>query len=109
METKYFVEFLRGLLSADEAARAEASDRVQDFADFLFATQARLVGDLVAMLVPHEKSRVTLEALLHALSDLDGCGKLDGVDLAPLREIPESSIRVEYREYMEEFIRRTTE
>ena len=51
------------------------------------------------MLVSREESRV----LLHALSDLDECGKLDGVDLSSLGEIPESVIHVEHREYLEEF------
>lgn len=50
---------------------------------------------------------MALEALLHALTDLDGCGKLEGVDLSPLGEIPESAIHVEHREYMEEFAPRT--
>ncbi|MFI6419409.1 hypothetical protein ACIBG6_18705 [Streptomyces sp. NPDC050842] len=103
MESKYYVDFLRDLLSPDESVRTEASDRVQDFVNLLSGTQARVVGDLIAMLTPHEESRVALEALLHALSDLDGCGKLEGVDLSPLREIPESAIHVEHREYMEEF------
>ncbi|ALC23110.1 hypothetical protein ACH46N_26295 [Streptomyces pristinaespiralis] len=103
MESKYYVEFLRDLLSLDAAVRTEASDRVQDFVNLLSDTQARVVGDLIAMLAPYEESRVALEALLHALTDLDGCGKLDGVDLSPLGEIPESAIHVEHREYMEEF------
>ncbi|MFJ5190633.1 hypothetical protein ACIQCQ_00715 [Streptomyces sp. NPDC088394] len=103
MESKYYIEFLRDLLSLDEAVRTEASDRVQDFVNLLSGTQARVVGDLIAMLTPHEESRVTLEALLHALTDLDGRGKLDDVDLSPLGEIPESVIHVEHREYMEEF------
>ncbi|MFF8417221.1 hypothetical protein [Streptomyces sp. NPDC015680] len=103
MESKYYIEFLRDLLSLDEAVRTEASDRVQDFVNLLSGTQARVVGDLIAMLTPHEESRVALEALLHALTDLDGRGKLDDVDLSPLGEIPESVIHVEHREYMEEF------
>ncbi|MFI8293957.1 hypothetical protein ACIGBL_32965 [Streptomyces sp. NPDC085614] len=103
MESKYYVDFLRDLLSLDEAVRTEASDRVQDYVNLLSGTQARVVGDLIAMLAPHEGSRVALEALLHALTDLDGCGKLEGVDLSPLGEIPESVIQVEHREYMEEF------
>ncbi|MEU2673600.1 hypothetical protein ABZ622_33010 [Streptomyces sp. NPDC007164] len=103
MESEYYVDFLRDLLSPDEAVRTEASDRVQDFVNLLSGTQARVTGDLIAMLAPHEESRVALEALLHALTDLDGCGKLDGVDLSPLGEIPESLIHVEHREYMEEF------
>ncbi|WP_159047276.1 hypothetical protein [Streptomyces sp. XY332] len=103
VESKYYVEFLRDLLSLDEAVRTEASDRVQDFVNLLSGTQARVAGDVIAMLAPHEESRVALEALLHALTDLDGCGKLDGVDLSPLGEIPESVIHVEHREYMEEF------
>ncbi len=103
MESKYYVEFLRDLLSSDEAVRTEASDRVQDVVNLLSDTQARVTGDLIVMLAPHEESRVALEALLHALTDLDGCGKLDGVDLSPLGEIPESVIHVEHREYMEEF------
>ncbi|MEU7741206.1 hypothetical protein [Nonomuraea sp. NPDC049158] len=106
MESKHYVDFLRDLLSLDEAVRTEASDRVQDFVNLLSGTQARVVGDLIAMLAPHEESRVALEALLHALTDLDGCGKLDGVDLSPLGEIPESVIHVEHREYMEEFVPR---
>ncbi|WP_053645285.1 MULTISPECIES: hypothetical protein [unclassified Streptomyces] len=103
METNYYVEFIRDLLSPDEAVRTEASDRVQDFAHLLSGTQARVTGDLIAMLTPHEKSRVALEALLHALSDLDGCGKLEGADLSPLEEISESAIHVEHRDYMESF------
>lgn len=103
VESKYYIEFLRDLLSLDEAVRTEASDRVQDFVNLLSGTQARVVGDLIAMLTPHEESRVALEALLHALTDLDGRGKLDDVDLSPLGEIPESVIHVEHREYMEEF------
>ncbi|MEU9322093.1 hypothetical protein [Streptomyces sp. NPDC048295] len=103
MESKYYVDFLRDLLSPDEAVRTEASDRVQDFVNLLTGTQARVAGDLIAMLAPHEGSRVALEALLHALTDLDGCGKLDGVDLSPLAEIPESVIHVEHRDYIEEF------
>ncbi|MGA4801434.1 hypothetical protein [Streptomyces lavendulocolor] len=103
MESKYYIEFLRELLSPDEKVRTEASDRVQDFVNLLNSTQARVLGDLIAMLTPHEDSRVALEALLHALSDLDGCGKLEGVDLSPLKEIPDSAIQVEHREYMEDF------
>ncbi len=37
----------------------------------------------MAMLAQREESREGLEALPHALTDLDGCGKLDGVDLHP--------------------------
>ncbi|MFE2750210.1 hypothetical protein ACFXKX_38980 [Streptomyces scopuliridis] len=103
MESKYYVDFLRDLLSLDEAVRTEASDRVQDFVNLLSDTQARVVGDLIAMLASREESRVALEALLHALTDLDGCGKLDGVDLLPLGQIPKAVIQVEHREYMEEF------
>ncbi|MEV0196094.1 hypothetical protein [Nonomuraea sp. NPDC050691] len=103
MESKYYFDFLRDLLSLDEAVRTEASDRVSDFVHLLSSTQAGVVGDLIAMLAPHEESRVALEALLHALSELDGCGKLDGVDLSPLGKIPESVIHLEHREYMEEF------
>ncbi|MEU9701890.1 hypothetical protein [Streptomyces sp. NPDC047981] len=103
MEGKYYIEFLRDLLSLDDAVRTEAADRVQDFANLLTETQARAAGDLIAMLSPHEESRVALEALLHALTDLDGCGKLGGVDLSPLGEIPESAIHAEHRAYMEEF------
>ncbi|MEV6393629.1 hypothetical protein AB0M39_02420 [Streptomyces sp. NPDC051907] len=103
MESKDFVDFLRDLLSLDEAVRTEASNRVQDFVNLLSGAQARVVGDLIAMLALHEESRVALEAHLHALTDLDGCGKLDGVDLSPLGDIPESAIHVEHREYMEEF------
>ncbi|MFD5418996.1 hypothetical protein ACFWJT_13305 [Streptomyces sp. NPDC127069] len=106
MESKYYLDFLRDLLSLDEAVRTEASDRVQDFVNLLSDTQARVVGDLIAMLAPHEESRVALEALLHALSDLDGCGKLEGVDISPLREISESRIYVEHRDYMDEFAER---
>lgn len=108
MERKYYVDFLRDLLSPDEAVRTEASDRVQDFVNLLSDTQARVAGDLIAMLASHEESRVALEALLHALTDLDGCGMLEGVDLSPLGEIPESAIQVEHREYMEEFASRIT-
>ncbi|MGA5868082.1 hypothetical protein [Streptomyces cinereoruber] len=104
MERNQYLEFLRELLSADERERTEASNRVQDFVHLLSETQARVTGDLVAMLTPREESRVALEALLHALSDLDGCGKLEGVDLSPLTEIPESAIHVEHRDYMEEFL-----
>ncbi|MFE4307527.1 hypothetical protein ACFQ9H_07120 [Streptomyces sp. NPDC056517] len=104
MESKYYVDFLRDLLSPDESVRTEASDRVQDFVNLLSGTQARVVGDLIAMLAPQEESRVALEALLHALSDLDGCGKLEDVDLSPLREIPESAIHVEHRPYIDEFV-----
>ncbi|MGA5193619.1 polymorphic toxin type 30 domain-containing protein [Streptomyces exfoliatus] len=103
MEGKYYLEFLRDLLSSDETVRTEASDRVQDFVHLLSGTQARVTGDLIAMLTPHEESRVALEALLHALSDLDGCGKLEGVDLSPLGDITESAIYVEHRDYLEEF------
>ncbi|MGW6949484.1 hypothetical protein [Streptomyces xanthophaeus] len=103
METKDYVDFLRELLSPDEAVRTEASDRVQDFAHLLSDTQARVVGELVVMLAPREESRVALEALLHALSDLDGYGKLEGVDLSSLGEIPESMIYVEHRVYMDAF------
>ena len=103
MESKYYIDFLRDLLSLDDAVRTEASDHVQDFVHLLSGTQARVVGDLIAMLAPHEESGVALEALLHALTDLDGCGKLDGVDLTPLGEVAESMIHVEHREYMEEF------
>ncbi|GHI83059.1 hypothetical protein Sxan_04230 [Streptomyces xanthophaeus] len=46
---------------------------------------------------------VSRVALLHALSDLDGYGKLEGVDLSPLGETPESMIYVEHRVYMDEF------
>jgi hypothetical protein len=109
METKHYIEFLADLLSSNEAVRTEASDRMQDFVNLLSETQARVTGDLIAMLTPHEESRVALEALLHALSDLDGCGKLDGVDLSPLGEIPESAIKVEHRDYMEEFAPRITQ
>ncbi|MFF5488795.1 hypothetical protein [Streptomyces virginiae] len=103
MEIRDYVDFLRDLLSPDEAVRTEASDRVQDFVHLLSDTQARVVGDLVAMLAPHEESRVALEALLHALSDLDGYGKLEDVNLSPLREIPDSMIHVEHRVYMDAF------
>ncbi|WP_327301342.1 hypothetical protein [Streptomyces goshikiensis] len=103
MESEYYVDFLRDILSLDEAVRTEASNRVQDFVNLLSGTQARVVGDLIAMLAPREESRVALEALLHALSDLDGCGKLEGVDLSPLGEIPESMIHVEHRVYMDAF------
>ncbi|MFI8007331.1 hypothetical protein [Streptomyces sp. NPDC086010] len=103
MESEYYLDFLRDLLIPDEKVRTEASNRVQDFVNLLSDTQAGVTGELLAMLAPHEKSRVALEALLHALSDLDGCGKLDRVDLSPLGEIPESAIHVEHREYMEEF------
>ncbi|MFD9007763.1 hypothetical protein [Streptomyces sp. NPDC059552] len=103
MESKYYVDFLRDLLSLDEAVRTEASNRVQEFVHLLSGAQARVVGDLIAMLAPREDSRVALEALLHALSDLDGCGKLDGVDLSPLGKIPESMIHVEHRVYMDAF------
>ncbi|MFE6848316.1 hypothetical protein [Streptomyces sp. NPDC057686] len=106
MESKYYVDFLRDLLSLDEAVRTEASDRVQDFVNLLSDTQARVVGDLIAMLASHEESRVALEALLHALSDLDGCGKLEGVNISPLGEIPESMIHAEHRVYMDEFAQR---
>ncbi|MER6781205.1 MULTISPECIES: hypothetical protein [unclassified Streptomyces] len=106
MESEYYVNFLRDLLSLDEAVRTEASDRVQDFVNLLSDTQARVVGDLIAMLAPHEESRVALEALLHALSDLDGCGKLEDVDLSPLGEIPKPLIRVEHRVYMDSFAQR---
>ncbi|MFB7370798.1 hypothetical protein ACFC0D_13265 [Streptomyces sp. NPDC056222] len=106
MQSKEYIDFIRELLSPDEAVRAEASNRVQDFVNLLSGTQARVAGDLVSMLAPHEESRVTLEALLHALSDLDGCGKLEGVDLSPLGEIPESAIHVEHRDYMEDFVPR---
>ncbi|MFF1344052.1 hypothetical protein ACFVYT_40605 [Streptomyces sp. NPDC058290] len=103
MESRDYVDFLRELLSLDEAVRTEASNRVQDFVNLLSDTQARVAGDLIAMLAPREESRVALEALLHALSDLDGCGKLEGVDLAPLGEIPKSAIHVEHRVYMDAF------
>lgn len=106
MESRYYFNFLRDLLSPEEAVRTEASDRVQDFVHLLSGTQARVVGDLMAMLAPHEDSRVALEALLHALSDLDGCGKLEEVDLSPLREIPKPLIGVEHRVYMEAFAQR---
>ncbi|MDF6022300.1 hypothetical protein [Streptomyces sp. JH34] len=108
MENRYYIDFLRDLLSLDEALRTEASNRVEDFVNLLSDTQARVTGDLVAMLAPHANSRVALEALLHALSDLDGCGKLDEVDLSPLAKIPGSAIHVEHREYMEEFVPRIT-
>ncbi|MFI1651039.1 hypothetical protein ACH4XT_29425 [Streptomyces avidinii] len=103
MEIRDYVDFLRDLLSPDEAVRTQASDRVQDFAHLLSDIQARVVGDLVVMLAPHEESRVALEALLHALSDLDGYGKLEDVNLSPLGEIPESMIHVEHRVYMDAF------
>ncbi|MFD6916541.1 hypothetical protein [Streptomyces virginiae] len=103
MKNKDYVDFLRDLLSLDETVRTQASNCVQDFVNLLSVTQARVVGDLIAMLAPREDSRVALEALLHALSDLDGCGKLEGVDLSPLGEIPESMIHVEHRVYMDAF------
>lgn len=109
MESEYYVDFVRDLLGLDEAVRTEASNRVQDFVNLLSGTQARVVGDLIAMLAPREESRVALEALLHALSDLDGCGKLEGVDLSPLGEIPESMIHVEHRVYMDAFAERIAE
>ncbi|MFE5940919.1 hypothetical protein [Streptomyces sp. NPDC056480] len=103
MERAYYIDFLRDLLDPDESVRTDASDRVQDFVNLLSETQARVAGDLIAMLAPHTESRGALEALLHALTDLDGCGKLEGVDLSPLGSIPKSAIFVEHREYMEEF------
>ncbi|MER6251940.1 hypothetical protein ABT224_11290 [Streptomyces sp. NPDC001584] len=103
VKNRDYVDFLRDLLSLDETVRTQASNCVQDFVNLLSVTQARVVGDLIAMLAPREESRVALEALLHALSDLDGCGKLEGVDLSPLGEIPESMIHVEHRVYMDAF------
>ncbi|MEU9861789.1 hypothetical protein AB0D99_12995 [Streptomyces sp. NPDC047971] len=106
METAHYIEFLRDLLNPEESVRTEASDRVQDFVHLLSESQARVVGDLIAMLAPCTDSRVALEALLHALTDLDGCGKLDGVDLSPLKSIPDSAIHVEHRDYMADFAQR---
>lgn len=106
MESRDYFDFLRELLSLDEAMRTEASNRVQDFVNLLSVTQARVAGDVIAMLAPREESRVALEALLHALSDLDGCGKLEGVDLSPLGEIPKSVIHGENRVYMDAFAQR---
>ncbi|GAA3148277.1 hypothetical protein GCM10010486_12390 [Nonomuraea roseoviolacea subsp. carminata] len=57
MESKHYVDFLRDLLSLDEAVRTGASDRVRDRVNLLSGTQARVVRELIAMLTRHEESR----------------------------------------------------